>query len=431
MLKLKTIAAIIAVLLSMSISRLAQTQALSQTPPHFQIEPEAMELLKKVAEAYRNIKSYQLEGVEVWESRSTGMYHRTESAFVWAFEKPGKFRLETKSPAGNRSTRVSNGESIWNYSPNLKQYTKKSVQPLPKAGDTDIDGRRIPNPLEKIGGTKITDLARGARIMPEEVISIDGKSINCYVVEVIYRAPRNSSDINASVIVTYWIDKTRSIVIRKMSKQKYISMPPDERTETIGLITFSLVKVDESLPASIFAFTPPEGIKEVAEFVNNTGYTPAKLTGKQALTFALKDRDGKLFEFESTRGKTVLLNFWSSTCGPCVKELPVVEKIYREFKDKGLAVLAINSSEGPEAIGEFLKDKDYTFTVLIDEDLDAANKYQALGIPQTYVVDRQRNIVAHLIGYNTKTEGELYKAIEKALSDSEQPTKSSNSSDDK
>lgn len=430
MLKLKTIAAIIAVLLIMSISILAQTQASSQAPPHFQIEPEAMQLLKKVAEAYRNIKSYQLEGVEVWESRSIGMYSRSESAFVWAFEKSGKFRLETKSPVGNRSTTVSNGESIWSYNPNLKQYTKKSVQPLPKAGDPDTGVRRIPNPLERIGGTKITDLARGARIMPDEIISIDGKSINCYVVEVIYRAPR-SSDINASVIVTYWIDKTRSIVIRKMSKQKFISLPPDERTETIGLITFSLVRVDESLPASLFAFTPPEGIKEVAEFVYNTGYTPAKLTGKQAPTFALKDRDGKSFEFESTRGKTVLLNFWSSTCGPCVKELPLVEKIYREFKDKGLAVLAINSSEGPEAIGEFLKDKDYTFTVLIDEDLDAANKYQAFGIPQAYVVDRQRNVVAHLIGYNTKTEGELYKAIEKALSDSEQPTKPSNSSDDR
>jgi peroxiredoxin/outer membrane lipoprotein-sorting protein len=430
MLKLKTIAAIIAVLLSMSISILAQIQASSQTPPHFQIEPEAMGLLKKVAEAYRNIKSYQLEGVEVWESRSIGMYSRSESAFVWAFEKSGKFRLETKSPVGNRSTTVSNGESIWSYNPNLKQYTKKSVQPLPKAGDPDTGVRRIPNPLERIGGTKITDLARGARIMPDEIISIDGKSINCYVVEVIYRAPR-SSDINASVVVTYWIDKTRLLVIQKMSKQKVIFRPSDERTETNGLITFSLVKVDESLPASLFAFTPPEGIKEVAEFVNNTGYTPAKLTGKQALTFALKDRDGKSFEFESTRGKTVLLNFWSSTCGPCVKELPVVEKIYREFKDKGLAVLAINSSEGPEAIGEFLRDKDYTFTVLIDEDLDAANKYQALGIPQTYVIDRQRNIVAHLIGYNTKTEVELYKAIEKALSDSEQPTKPSNSSDDK
>lgn len=430
MLKLKTIAAIIAVSLSMSISILAQAQTPSQTPPHFQIEPEAMELLKKVAEAYRNIKSYQLEGVEAWESRSTGMYHRTESAFVWAFEKPGKFRLETKSPAGNRSTAVSNGESIWNYNPNLKQYTKKSVQPLPKAGDTDTGVRQTPNPLEKVGGTKITDLARGARIMPEEVISIDGKPIDCYVVEVIYRAARNS-DINASVIITYWIDKTRLIVIRKMSKQKFISLPPDERTETNGLTTFSLVKVDESLPASLFAFSPPEGAKEVAEFVYNNGYTPTNLTGKQALTFTLKDLKGKSFEFESTRGKTVLLNFWSSDCGPCVKELPVVEKIYREFKDKGLVVLAINSREGPEAIHEFLKGKDYTFTVLIDEDLDAANKYQALDVPQSYMVDRQGNIVAHLTGYSAKTKGELYKAVEKALFDSEQSTKPSNSSDDK
>jgi outer membrane lipoprotein-sorting protein len=63
----------------------------------------------------RDIKSYQLEGVEVWESQSIGMHSRTESAFVWAFEKPGKFRLETKSPAGNLSTTVSNGESIVSY----------------------------------------------------------------------------------------------------------------------------------------------------------------------------------------------------------------------------------------------------------------------------------------------------------------------------
>jgi hypothetical protein len=108
----------------------------------------------------------------------------------------------------------------------------------------------------------------------------------------------------------------------------------------------------------------------------------------------------------------------------------VVDKIYREFKDKGLVVLAINSSEGVEAIREFLKGKGYTFTVLIDEDMDAANKYQALGIPQTYVIDRQRNIVAHLTGYSAKTEGELRAAIEKALSGSELSAEPSNSSAD-
>jgi TonB family protein len=109
----------------------------------------------------------------------------------------------------------------------------------------------------------------------------------------------------------------------------------------------------------------------------------------------------------------------------------VVDKIYREYKDKGLVVLAINSSEGVEAIREFLKGKGYTFTVLIDEDLDAANKYQALGIPQTYVINRQRNIVAHLTGYSAKTEGELRTVIEKALSGSELSAEPSNFSDDK
>jgi outer membrane lipoprotein-sorting protein len=312
MLKLKTIAAIIALLFSLVISTLAQDQDQSQTPPQSQIEPQAMELLKKVAEVYRNLKSYQLEGVEIRERRSEGTYNRSESKFVWAFEKPGKYRLETKTSMANGMTLVSNGESIWNYNYYLKQYTKKSVQPLPKAGDTDTDAHRILNSLNKIGGTRITDLMRGTRILPDEVISIDGQPIDCNVVEVLYRAPRGS-DINASPKVTYWIDKTRFIVLRKSYKQTFSYRPADERTEINELITFSLVKVDESLPASLFAFTPPEGIKEVAEFSYNLGSKPPNLTGKAASTFVLKDPDGKSFDFESTREKAVLLNFWSST----------------------------------------------------------------------------------------------------------------------
>jgi outer membrane lipoprotein-sorting protein len=312
MLKLTSIAAITAVLLSVSFSTLARAQAQSQTPPQPQIEPQAMELLKEVADAYRNLKSYHLEGIEVRERSSEGTYYRTKSTFVWAFEKPGKFRWETKTPGINRKTMVSNGESIWNYIPNLKQYTKKSVQPLSKAGDTDIGMDRIPNPLEKIGGTRITDLARGARILPDKAINIGGQSFECHVVEVLYRAPRGS-DISASPMVTYWIDKNRKIVMRKLHKQTFISRTHDERTEINDQINFSLVKVDESLPASLFVFTPPEDIKEVAKFIYNTGYTRPNLTGKPAARFVLKDPDGKSFDFKSTREKTVLLNFWSST----------------------------------------------------------------------------------------------------------------------
>ena len=100
MLKLKTIAAIIAVLLSLSISTLAQTQAPSQTPPHFQIEPEAMELLKKVAEAYRNIKSYQLEGVEVWESWSTGNVLPHRIRFRLGIRKARQIQIGDEIPCG-------------------------------------------------------------------------------------------------------------------------------------------------------------------------------------------------------------------------------------------------------------------------------------------------------------------------------------------
>jgi TonB family protein len=103
-----------------------------------------------------------------------------------------------------------------------------------------------------------------------------------------------------------------------------------------------------------------------------------------------------------------------------LKELPVVDKLNREFKDKGLVVLTINTSEGPETIREFLKGTAYTFPVLLDEEGKAANSFQIFGIPQSFVIDRQNNIIAHLSGYSAKTEGEMRAAIGKALFGSEQ-----------
>jgi TonB family protein len=103
-----------------------------------------------------------------------------------------------------------------------------------------------------------------------------------------------------------------------------------------------------------------------------------------------------------------------------VKELPVVDKLNREFKDKGLVVLTINTSEGSETIREFLKGVNYTFTILMDEEGKAANSFQIVGIPQSFVIDRQNNIIAQHSGYNARTEGEVRAAIGKALFGSEQ-----------
>src|SRR5713226_6722311 len=59
--------------------------------------------------------------------------------------------------------------------------------------------------------------------------------------------------------------------------------------------------------------------------------------------FTLPDLQGKKVALKDFRGKLVLLNFWASWCTPCREEMPAMERLYQEFKDKGLVILAVNT----------------------------------------------------------------------------------------
>ncbi|HHE04557.1 MAG TPA: TlpA family protein disulfide reductase, partial [candidate division WOR-3 bacterium] len=71
--------------------------------------------------------------------------------------------------------------------------------------------------------------------------------------------------------------------------------------------------------------------------------------------FTLRTLSGKEMKLSSFRGKVVELNFWATWCGPCRYEMPSMEKLYKEFKDDGLEILAINLGESAPDVGEFME----------------------------------------------------------------------------
>ena len=112
--------------------------------------------------------------------------------------------------------------------------------------------------------------------------------------------------------------------------------------------------------------------------------------------FTLKDMHGKKYTLSELRGKIVMVNFWATWCVPCRAEMPVLDKLYTHFEDQGLVVLSISSEEGLK-VANFLSGTNYHPPVLIDTGGKVFQTFHIVGIPRTFVFDRNGKLVAEAI----------------------------------
>ena len=110
------------------------------------------------------------------------------------------------------------------------------------------------------------------------------------------------------------------------------------------------------------------------------------LLSDEAPPFDLPLVGGGNVTLESLRGQTVLVDFWATWCPPCLREVPELNAISREFEGKGARVLAISvDSLTLEALGDWLKERDAKYPVAL-ADTDLAGRYGADGFPFHVVI---------------------------------------------
>ncbi len=128
---------------------------------------------------------------------------------------------------------------------------------------------------------------------------------------------------------------------------------------------------------------------------------------KQATTdgivnFTATDLDGKTMEFLQYRGKTVVLNVWATWCGPCLKEIPDLKEIHREFKDKGVVVLGVLlESESPEAAKPIVEQLTIDYPTWYGND-EFAKQFGIQAFPTTIIIDKNGKIVSQNVGLQNK-----------------------------
>ena len=124
---------------------------------------------------------------------------------------------------------------------------------------------------------------------------------------------------------------------------------------------------------------------------------------KDPLSFKLTKLDGSTLDMNSLRGKVIVINFWATWCGPCVRELPLFAKTMVKYKDdKQVIFLAANTDEDRESVAPFLKERQFDLPVVYAENLDTF--FSVSAIPTTIILDSTGQVAFRQGGYNPRVD---------------------------
>jgi cytochrome c biogenesis protein CcmG, thiol:disulfide interchange protein DsbE len=147
----------------------------------------------------------------------------------------------------------------------------------------------------------------------------------------------------------------------------------------------------------------------VCTFLGLPGCGPKKppAVGDVPPEFTLTELKGGKIKFpDDFAGKVVVIRFWIDSCKSCEKEMPEIDRLYRQYKEKGLVVLAINAGQSRDAAEVFGTRLKITYPILLDPGSEITGRYGVKAVPFTFVVDTKGKITKRILGETERTSFE-------------------------
>jgi len=119
---------------------------------------------------------------------------------------------------------------------------------------------------------------------------------------------------------------------------------------------------------------------------------------KPAPQLSLNKVSGGKISLAELKGRPVMVNFWATWCVPCRKEMPVLDRFLKSRKETGLEILLVNYKESKKIVDAFVKKNNFSFKILLDESGETSNKFGVFGLPTTFFISRQGDIIYTHIG---------------------------------
>jgi peroxiredoxin len=120
-----------------------------------------------------------------------------------------------------------------------------------------------------------------------------------------------------------------------------------------------------------------------------------QLSGRStAPEFELMDLEDKIHTLSDYKGKPIIINFWATWCPPCRKEMPSMNRAWKQLKDEGIQMLAINIGEDESSVHVFENEYPIDFPILLDPSSESLQSWRIKGLPTTYIIS-PKGVVAY------------------------------------
>ena len=129
-----------------------------------------------------------------------------------------------------------------------------------------------------------------------------------------------------------------------------------------------------------------------------TGRSGITRIGKPAPQVAFTTFDGLSFDLHAQKGEPVVINFWSSWCGPCRQEATVLESLWQSYRDDGLVFVGVDIQDGEADARAFISEFGVTYPNGRDVDGRISIDYGVICIPVTFLVDRNGLVARRWVG---------------------------------
>jgi thiol-disulfide isomerase/thioredoxin len=359
------------------------------SPVFAQKLPDGNTLMNWADNAMRNRHSIHLVLDRSIEFTAGDQRKKINTTVTLWFVSPGNLRIEQNFPEGS-TLLVSDQKSTWFYDLKQKRYLN-----IPAA--TGLTQLLVSLGVPGLPGA--ASISMISKTVGQETVTVAGQRHDCWIVQSSSdEFSTEGSGLIFHPIWTVWLDKVLGLDVKATLSGEL---------ELAGMMTHvevravkRILRMDEPTPEARFAFVPKGGARELREdkSLRDGFFFASHLDGNRAPQF-------KFLARPQGGGKPVLLVFATTWCRPCLQSMPTLEKLYGDYRQRGLMVFQIHIGEDRATLDRLLKTSPVSYPILT-RDTENGLLFVVSGYPTFVMIGKDGKILGNQTGFSTETSGD-------------------------